>query len=206
MRKGFTLVETAIVLIIIGIIVAGAIKTVTMVDNARAKRILSQVVVLVDAQNQYYERTFRYAGDTNNDGGIDYTTLNASYATFNSAGSGIHTAFNELIQLGIFNDESDATLASGGPAYYARYNNANNVPINIVVIRNVPCLTAFQMEINLDKNQPSDANGIGSGRVRWFSTNAANNIVTATGAWTAGNICGNGTGNTNVMYLFDRLQ
>ena len=193
-------------LIIIGIILAAAVKSLEILDNARAKRILSQIVVLADAQNQFYERTFRYAGDTNNDGGIDYTNPNATYNAFDTT-SGINTAFDELKKLDILGSEKNikyATLANGGPAYYASYR-VNSIPINILAIRNVPCLTAFQMELNLDKNQPGTANSIGTGRVRWFSVNNANSIKTGSGAWTASDICGSGTGNTNIMYLFDRI-
>jgi len=96
MKKGFTLIELAIVMVIIGIILSSAIKATEIVKNARAKRILSQVTVLVDAQHQYYEKTGRYAGDLDNDGDIDYATLNSTAGTFANAAAdpNINDSFN----------------------------------------------------------------------------------------------------------------
>lgn len=208
MKKGFTLVELAIVLIIIGIILVSAIKSFEIIRNARAKRILSQVVVLVDAQNRFYERMNRYAGDSDNDGGIDYQTLNQTADNINDAAANskdVDFPFNELKQLSIISTETNAThasIAEGGPAYYASYR-VNNIPYNVVVIRNAPCITAFQMELSLDKNQPNAANSLATGRVRWVA-NAG--VLANAGTWVAANVCANNNNNTNILYLFDRVQ
>ena len=62
-KRGFTLIEMAIVLVIIGFIVGIVIKGTALIDNARAKRVMTDAITLADAQNSFYERNQRYAGD-----------------------------------------------------------------------------------------------------------------------------------------------
>lgn len=65
-KKGFTLVELAIVLVIIGIILAAVIKGQDLIRNARAKHIASKFKEWEIAQWNYYDRKGRFAGDGGN--------------------------------------------------------------------------------------------------------------------------------------------
>ena len=64
-EKGFTLVELAIVLVIIGIIIAGIIKGQEMINNAKIKRAYSAQKEIAAAIYTYYDRYGKYPGDDN---------------------------------------------------------------------------------------------------------------------------------------------
>ena len=56
-QKGFTLVELAMVLIIIGIVVGGIVKGVEWVDNAKLKSVLNDFEHITQAHYTYLRRT-----------------------------------------------------------------------------------------------------------------------------------------------------
>jgi len=218
MKRGFTLVELAIVLVIIGIILGSALKATEIIKDAKAKKNITQITKLVDAQHQYFERTGRYAGDSDNDSKINHTTISSnSYPdeANTTTVTDMDYPFQELEDMGILSAEansSHASLTEGGPAYYAGYEytdagTGNTYVYNMVVIRQVPCLTAFQMEISLDKNQPDDSGSAGTGRVRGFNPDG-DAVLTDTTAWTTNtaNVCADDVDRlTNIVYLFDRF-
>jgi prepilin-type N-terminal cleavage/methylation domain-containing protein len=210
MKKGFTLVELSIALIIIGLILGSAIKATEMITTAKAKRVLSQVTMLVDAQYTYYERMGAYAGDANNDNLIDFATLNSVVGDIDNAGTGadIDAPFSALEGLDILPTQANtlhAALIVGGPAYFASVSNAvDNEYFNVLVLRSVPCEVAFQMEMHMDKNQPDTAGSAGTGHVRGIANATA--LQGATVTWTAANICASDPDtNTDIAYIFSGL-
>ncbi|MCS7203420.1 MAG: prepilin-type N-terminal cleavage/methylation domain-containing protein [Thermodesulfovibrio sp.] len=61
--KGFTLVELAIVLVIIGIILGAVLKGQELIYNAKVKRVQSQIKEFVAAFYTYYDKYGYYPGD-----------------------------------------------------------------------------------------------------------------------------------------------
>lgn len=61
--KGFTLVELAIVLVIIGIILGAVIKGQELIFNAKVKRLQSQVKEIMAAVYTYYDKYGYFPGD-----------------------------------------------------------------------------------------------------------------------------------------------
>ncbi len=61
--KGFTLVELAIVLVVIGIIVGVVLKAQELIFNVKVKRQVSQIKELMGAVNMYYDRYGYLPGD-----------------------------------------------------------------------------------------------------------------------------------------------
>ena len=70
-EKGFTLVELAIVLVIIGIILGAVMKGRDLIDNARAKRLASEINKWTVAMYTYMDQKGKLPGDNNSDGYID---------------------------------------------------------------------------------------------------------------------------------------
>lgn len=70
-EKGFTLVELAIVLVIIGIILGAVIKGKDMIENARHKQFISKLRSWEIAMNLYYDKKGVYPGDSDRDGKIN---------------------------------------------------------------------------------------------------------------------------------------
>ena len=62
-QKGFTLVELAIVLVVIGLILGMAFKGKDLIDSAKVKSMQAQVNKINAALNIYYEKYGSYPGD-----------------------------------------------------------------------------------------------------------------------------------------------
>jgi prepilin-type N-terminal cleavage/methylation domain-containing protein len=62
-QKGFTLVEMAIVLVIIGLLLGGVLKGQELIDNSRIKSAMNDLKGFSAANNGYFDRFHRQAGD-----------------------------------------------------------------------------------------------------------------------------------------------
>ncbi|RLB12882.1 MAG: prepilin-type cleavage/methylation domain-containing protein [Deltaproteobacteria bacterium] len=90
--RGFTLVEIAIVLVIIGLLIGGILKGREMIKNAKAKRVVKMADELRSAWNAFYDKYGVYPGDENkreippgdrhNGNGNGYITGNEIYYLF----------------------------------------------------------------------------------------------------------------------------
>lgn len=88
--KGFTLIELAIGLAIIGILITAIIKGSELINNSKAKRVLNDLKGIEAAILTYYDRMGKFPGDCDRDGAIEYvleqvanpTTLINSYSRF----------------------------------------------------------------------------------------------------------------------------
>ncbi len=64
-RTGFTLVEVAIVMVIIGLLIGGVLKGQSMIANAKVKRIVKQADEIRAAVMAFYDKYGVYPGDEN---------------------------------------------------------------------------------------------------------------------------------------------
>ncbi|MFZ6006024.1 MAG: prepilin-type N-terminal cleavage/methylation domain-containing protein [Nitrospirota bacterium] len=70
-EKGFTLIELAIVLVIIGIIIGAVLKGQDLVDSARHKKLTTEIKQWEVATWTYMDRKGRLPGDADKDGTIE---------------------------------------------------------------------------------------------------------------------------------------
>lgn len=77
-QGGFTLVELAVAMVIIGILLGAILKGQQLIDSARGKQLLSDVKAMEALVWTYYDRHGVFPGDCTSDGLIGLATLSAS--------------------------------------------------------------------------------------------------------------------------------
>jgi prepilin-type N-terminal cleavage/methylation domain-containing protein len=109
-QQGFTLIEMAIVLVIIGLIIGAVLKGQDLIQNARAKKFTSFMRAAEVGQWNYLDRKGHFNGDSSPyDGLIDET--NATYTW-----TGFDNPPEDSITLG--SDSFDLYYGSNGTANY----------------------------------------------------------------------------------------
>ena len=193
-QSGFTLVEIAIVLVIIGLLLGGVLKGQELIENGRVKNAANDMNGIVVAYNSYLDRYRKLPGDD----GPNLAALTArggSWATI--------TAFGN--NNGILDVNAGQTFTGGGEgATFFRHLRAsgfitgnpadvgvNALPVNawggrvgvtattlvqgraaarqLVCMGNVPGKAAAALDVQLDDGRPNN----GSFR----ATQGANNVV-----------------------------
>ena len=144
-EKGFTLIEVAIVMVIIGILMGAILRGQEMIKNAKDKNFQTKIRFLASAQFTYLDRLAEYAGDTTSppDGIIDN---NATAWTELENQQNVRDADQRHVFNGQFSYD-------GGDAPYGNYN--------YIQATRVPLWVAQSYDTKLD-------DGVGNtGNVRW---------------------------------------
>jgi len=155
-RKGFTLVELSIVLVIIGLLLGGVLKGKAMIDNAKQKRVKGDIDGIVAATYGYQDKYGFLPGDDPTD--ISAAPLSVSGCTGGN-GDGLFSnttedtcAWRAVIASGFVSGDKTKTSESDvakrspyGGKYLFRYgNNINgsgksgnyiyveNMPLNVI--------------------------------------------------------------------------
>jgi prepilin-type N-terminal cleavage/methylation domain-containing protein len=118
-KGGFTLVELALVLVIIGLLITGVLKGEALIQNAKVKKAVNQKDSLTAAFYTYYDRYNWYPGDAP----ATVTNIPTQGHTDNGDGDGQIDANNERWVL--FQDLVLAQIINGGYT-----GAANSVPTN----------------------------------------------------------------------------
>ena len=84
-QKGFTLVELSIVVLVAGLMLTAVMKGQSMIEGARAQKLLNDVKNVEALIGQYSNQKGRLPGDCNRDGVIDFDLNTAGAATYGAA-------------------------------------------------------------------------------------------------------------------------
>ena len=171
-QSGFTLVEIAIVLVIIGLLLGGVLKGQELIENGRVKNAAADMNGITAAYNSYLDRYRRLPGD---DAGAVVARGTSWTGVVAGNGDGVITARASLVG----DDESDnffqhlraAGFITGNPAAVAAlplnaWGGRTNI-VNVASIQgrpavarlllctgNVPGKAATALDIQLDDGNP----------------------------------------------------
>jgi len=208
-QRGFTLIELAIVLVIIGIILGAILKGQELIKNAQAKRLLNDLRGLEAAIWTFYDRYGRFPGDCDRNGRIDAQVYYVAATTLidNNPAVGFCTTattdrdmpWAELKAATILDnvDNRRLSLTPFNGRFFIGYANAGR-QLNTIAVADVPCFVAKMIDTAIDGDTDP-----GIGRVRTFDpANSVTIRTTSDPNW--GSYCTSETDNVDIVYLFDR--
>lgn len=188
--KGFSLIEIAIVLVIIGIIIAAIVKGQDLLVNARTKQLVAAANTWKSAAYGYMDRNGTFPGDTGNKNGL---VGDDSTSTIEQVATG--TAIAQLE--GAMSALPTNPVVVGGMSFYFFFGNARTATgslVSVIAICKVDdCNTVFTPDevalINAADTAIDGAADGGSGAFR-ASTTTGFSPATATATRANGYING----------------
>lgn len=211
--EGFTLVELAIVLVIIGIILGAILKGQALIDNARIKRVENDMRGLEAALWTFFDRYNRFPGDCDRNGLIDASTYNnrgaldnnpdVLFCTTPTNNGDKDTPWAELKATRILSRGADnrdlARNAFGGTFYIGSAHNGHGAYVNAIAVADIPCFVAKAIDASIDGALDS-----GSGRIRVLTgANVFSDTSDSDNPWA--NYCSdNEDALVDIIYLFER--
>ena len=184
-NKGFTLVELAIVLVIIGIILGAVLKGQELINNAKVKRLQNDLRGIEAAMWTYYDRAGRMPGDCNSNGVIEYGlgtgpsgvslhySINANptadYCGNANTENDVNPAWSDMrVQRVLSYATPNVNLARHNFSDYFAIGSigSNGVNYNAIVIYGIPAWAAKMIDVSIDGAEDGTA-----GRVRNFTSN-----------------------------------
>lgn len=173
--KGFTLIELAIVLVIIGIILGAVLKGQDLVEGAKVKKVINFPNKWEVPIWTFYDKKGYFPGDTD-------TPKDGLINTF----AALKTDLDNAKLAYPADTEADVTIEIKGLSGVC---GATGVTRNVVLLTNVPVDYATQF----DKNHDGTEDGT-KGRVQYCGATG----TSAAAAWPA-------SGTVTVTYLFDKM-
>ena len=167
-QRGFTLVEIAIVLVIIGFLLAGILNAQSVMRNARTKDTIKAVTDLANASQQFRDRYGAWPGTLQNAG---TAIANLSATCVGNATGVIATAAESacatesLIRSNMLRGDAVQPIRTNGPTTLsvtsAALSGVANIPANwrnVVRIQTTDCDVIVQMDRLLDDGNTTTGN------------------------------------------------
>ena len=146
-QKGFTLVEIAIVMVIIGLLIGGILKGQEMINNAKVKRVVKQADEMRAAVMTFYDKYGQYPGDENSPlfpPGTDTTTGNNNGQI---AGAEINAVMSDLALANLISGTYNATTPLPSNAFGGTTSVAWVDPPGPVVAKHFIVYTVLPPEV-----------------------------------------------------------
>ncbi|MBI5588098.1 MAG: prepilin-type N-terminal cleavage/methylation domain-containing protein [Deltaproteobacteria bacterium] len=175
-QKGFTLVELAIVLVIIGLILGAVLKGQALIANAKVKRTYSMEREIVAAVNTYLDKYSKYPGDDNavstrwagltdgnNDGLISVMSTTCAAATATET----CLAWREMRLANLLTGDTTSAVNPGNPfGGVVGIGTVAALPANTqwIGFTNIPFDVCQQIDLQYDDG--SSATGYNTGSIR----------------------------------------
>ena len=202
-ERGFTLIELAIVLVIIGIIIGMVLKGQDLIQNARMKRLITEARNWEVSLWTCLDRMGQFPGDTNNDGLIDANPLNATACPDTNAAC---NCFRNLA-----NAPEDNAVTLGSSTFYVYVGNDGSRNVLVSCVSNGCSATLDDVTVDFARTFDSSIDGTIDDRlgiVRGatgvnLSTDVVTGVTVPTGDTTTDWDTGTG-GDVAIVYYFDR--
>lgn len=113
-RKGFSLIELAVVLVLIGILISVGMKGRELIENARVKGEIEKIQKIRSAVSAYFEKYTNLPGDINYNGIIDSAETQGAVAALEDEGLVSKKDFKTVIGNGYYMFHQCGADFSGG--------------------------------------------------------------------------------------------
>lgn len=177
-QQGFTLIEIAIVLVIIGLLVGGVLKGQELIKNAQVRKTIGNMDELKASVFGFQDRFRASAGDMTNaaaliggnavncgwscDNGLIQPWRNTSLVTNNLSAAGFYSGpFNTVETNAAPTTQNSPANPWGGPMFVAFYNNYNAAGVRsgtnsngIYTGRSIPSTVMAEIDRKIDDGNP----------------------------------------------------
>lgn len=171
-QGGFTLVELAIVLVIIGLILGAVLKGQEMINNAKMKRAYNEVREVSAAVYTYYDKYGKYPGDDNAANPRWAVASNGNADGLINGGLTFTCTSNATETCALWQDLRLANILTGsgvtnpsnpyGGSIAVGYDTEQGVAANWIAIQNVPYDVCQMLDQQNDDGQYNTGSIVGS--------------------------------------------